>query len=122
MAQFQQLGVYKTLSDASREINNSIRYDMTKDAKCDIGDEIRKLMRDMKYDIYLINSRQGSEKKPYMRNLMDKSYHLSILLNECVDYGYLKIRGKYSIHNALKNMKDFSSQLVRWSNFIKRTY
>jgi len=120
MAIFKKLDCYKDLSQASLEINRAIHYDMPKEARYDIGDEIRKILRDMKYLIYLINSRNDVEKIPYFEQLVDNYNHIRILLDECIENGFLKIKGKFSMAQPIKRLISFGKQISKWQAYTRK--
>lgn len=95
MSADEKLDVYAKVSDMSKYLRKSIEQ-MPKYYRYDIGDEIKKLLRDIKFKAYLLQWKDCSEELYFMLQ------HLKVLLDECIDDGILLMSGKYTIFEPRK--------------------
>ena len=95
MCENAKLDVFTKISDMSKYLRNSIKH-MPKYYRYDIGDEIRKLLRDMKYKAFLLQSEDCG------KELYNMAQHLKILLDECIEDQALLMKGPYTIFEPRK--------------------
>ena len=113
MGVFTTLQIYKDFTAMAKDLRRVIKR-MPKEYKYDIGDEIKKLLRDMKYQIYIVNNSKNEGKPEHLRCFIDMYNHLRILLEECIEDGVLQVKGKMSIALVIKRLIDINSQAKKW--------
>ncbi len=119
MGLFYKLDIYKETVAMAQELKPCLKK-MPKQIQYDIGDEILHLLRDMKYRIYLINTTVGEVKNQHFQTFIDMYNHLKILLDDCLQDGYLTLKGKYTIHQPLKRLDDIGKQVTKWQSYINK--
>lgn len=118
MSVFNKLEIYRQTSEMAKELKPSLKR-MPREYKFDIGNEIKRLVRDMKYQIYLINVRPDNEKLPYLKTFIDMYNHLKILIDDCLEDNVLSLKGKYTIYSPLKRLKSIGEQANKWKRYIE---
>lgn len=120
MGVFTTLQIYKDFTAMAKDLRRVIKR-MPKEYKYDIGDEIKKLLRDMKYQIYIVNNSKNEGKPEQLRCFIDMYNHLRILLDECIEDGVLQVKGKMSIALVIKRLIDINSQAKKWKNYVENS-
>lgn len=118
MASFNKLEIYKEITDMSKELRRSIN-NMDRFHKFSIGERILNLLIDIKYQVYMCNTRKEFEKLDEMRKLRDLLTHLQICLNDCVEDGVLLLKTKFSIQLPLKRLHNIITQAIKWENYSR---
>lgn len=95
MSEDVNLDVYVKASDMSKYLRASIKR-MPNYYRYDIGDEIKKLLRDIKFKALLLQYTDCKEELYFML------LHLKLLLDECIDDGILPMKGPYTIYEPRK--------------------
>lgn len=88
--------------------------------KYDDGDEMRKLLRQIRFNIYTINSHDDKEKYPYIVDLLNKLVMLKIIIDELIEDNVFKLVGKGNIVNDIKLLGKITLQATKWRNYTKR--
>lgn len=118
MGLFNKLEIYRETNEMAKELKVSIRR-MPREFKFDIGNEIKRLLRDMKYQIYLINVHSDEEKLSYIKDFIDMYNHLKILIDDCLEDDVLQLKGKYTIYSPLKRLKSIGEQANKWKRYVE---
>lgn len=95
MSENVSLDVFAKISDISKYLRKSIKA-MPKYYQYSEGDEIKKLLRDMKFKAYLLQYQDCGEELYFM------AQHLKILLDECLEEKALLMKGPYTIYKPRK--------------------
>lgn len=120
MASYNNLEIYRQSSDMSKELRRSIN-NMPRQYKFNIGMRIINLLSDIKYQIYLCNTRFNEERLVEIRKLKDMLAHLKIYLEECIEDKVLLLNTKFSIQTPLKRLNDTITQIKKWEMYTKQT-
>lgn len=118
MSSFNKLEIYREMKDMAKEFRYAIS-NMPKLYKYNIGMRIINLLTDMKYQIYLCNTRRDEEKLKEMRTLKDQLAHLKIYLEECLEDHILHLKTKYSIQLLLRRLNNIISQANKWESYTR---
>lgn len=92
----------------AKEFRRSI-CKMPMDARNDVGTEIRSTLRQLKYETYLAIKSQYDNKD----NLIDLLNKVKILVDECLEDGFLLVKGPYTIIQPRKRLKEILEQLEK---------
>ena len=87
----------------------------------DSGDEMRKLLRDIRFSIYEVNSHSDQDKEQYLIELIRKFVKLKILIDDAVENEALKISGKKNVVACIKQLRNVTSQAMKWKNYIQKS-
>ena len=109
MGKFVDLGVYQETIEIGKSLKHVI-LTIPKDYRYDLGVEIKRLIRDIKYQIYLTNCRTDNEKIVYVDELQNMVNHLKILIDDGIEDNIFFFKGKNSIANALAHLKELTLQ------------
>ena len=85
-----KLDIFVKISDMSRYLRESINH-MPKEYRYDIGIDIKKLLREMKYKALLLQTADCSHE------LYLDTQRLKLLLDECIEDKVLLMKGKFNI-------------------------
>lgn len=118
---YRELDIFKEFSDLSRELRESIQQ-MKRYYRFDIGDEIRRLLREIKYKISDINSSPNNCKLEKLVSLCSLLDHLEIALSDCIEEGSLSLKGRYNINLPLSRLVNVKTQATNWKNYIEDKY
>ena len=118
---YRELDIFKEFSDLSRELRESIQQ-MKRYYRFDIGDEIRRLLREIKYKISDINSSPNKCKLEKLVSLCSLLDHLEIALSDCIEEGSLSLKGRYNINLPLSRLVNVKTQATNWKNYIEDKY
>lgn len=88
----------------------------------DVGDEIRRLLREIKYKISDINSSPNNCKLEKLVSLCSLLNHLEIALSDCIEEGSLSLKGRYNINLPLSRLANVKTQATNWENYIEDKY
>ena len=88
--------------------------------KYDDGDEMRKLLRQIRFNVYTINSHDDKEKYLYIVDLLNKLVMLKIIVDELIEDNVFKLVGKGNIVNDIKLLGKITLQATKWRNYTKR--
>lgn len=113
MPSFNDLSIYKELNELSKELRKRIRQ-MPKEYKFEIGNDMKKLLRRMRYQIYLINSHDNSVKPKFFHEFINMQVNLKIHLDECIEDNIFTFSGKFSIALPLKRLTEIRRQTKKW--------
>ena len=120
MALYNDLEIYKDTLVLSKCLRQRIYKLTNKYYKFGIGEEICRLLRSIKFQICRINARSNDKKLPYLVELTEQLHHLSILIEECVEDGVLKLSGKGNILNAMKMLTKVKKQTTLWRKSVEK--
>jgi hypothetical protein len=118
---YRELDIFKEFSDLSREPRESIQQ-MKRYYRFDVGDEIRRLLREIKYKISDINSSPNNCKLEKLVSLCSLLNHLEIALSDCIEEGSLSLKGRYNINLPLSRLANVKTQATNWENYIEDKY
>ena len=118
---YRELDIFKEFSDLSRELRESIQQ-MKRYYRFDVGDEIRRLLREIKYKISDINSIPNNCKLEKLVSLCSLLNHLEIALSDCIEEGSLSLKGRYNINLPLSRLANVKTQAINWKNYIEDKY
>lgn len=118
MAAFDRLEIYREVKDMSKEFRYSIS-NMPRFYKFGIGSRILGLLIDIKYQIYLCNSRRGENKLEAMHTLREQLTFLKILIDECLEDKVLLLKTKFSIQQPLRRLHNIISQSIKWEKYTQ---
>lgn len=118
---YTELEIYTEAMQMSREIRESVKH-MKRYYRFDVGDEIRQMLRDMKYIISDIHSKPNKCKYDPLCLLVDKINHLEIALTDCLEDEALSLRGRYNISLPLQRLDKIKSQAEHWKSYIHDKY
>lgn len=118
---YRELEIFKEFSDLSRKLRESIQQ-MKRYYRFDVGDEIRRLLREIKYKISDINSSPNNCKLEKLVNLCSLLDHLEIALGDCIEEGSLSLKGRYNINLPLSRLMNVKTQATNWKNYIEDKY
>lgn len=116
---FHELTIYKDIIDLSKFLHKRINK-MPRFYKFDIGEDMKKLIREIRYYIYLINSHEDKEKYPLICQLLNKLVFLKIMIDELVEDHIFVLNGKGNIIQAIKLLTEITTQATKWRNYTKR--
>ena len=112
------LQIYKDVVELSKQLNTRIKQ-MDAYYRRDSGDEMRKLLREIKLNIYDINIHTDKEKLVYLNDLIRNFVRLKILMDDAIENGGFRITGKKNVVSCIKKLSDVTSQATKWRNYIK---
>ena len=118
---YRELDIFKEFSDLSREPRESIQQ-MKRYYRFGVGDEIRRLLREIKYKISDINSSPNNCKLEKLVSLCSLLNHLEIALSDCIEEGSLSLKGRYNINLPLSRLANVKTQATNWENYIEDKY
>ena len=116
---FHQLEIYKDIFDMSKILHKHINK-MPRYYKYDSGDEIRKLLRQIRYSVYLINSHSDKDKFELICHLLDKLVLLKIIIDELIEDKIFLFDGKGNIINIIILLTKITKQATKWKNYMKK--
>ena len=116
---FYDLQIYKDVVELSKMLNRRIKQ-MDIYYRRDSGDEMRKLLRDIRFSIYEVNSHSDQDKEQYLIELIRKFVKLKILIDDAVENEALKISGKKNVVACIKQLRNVTSQAMKWKNYIQK--
>ena len=116
---FHQLEIYKDIVDMSKILRKHIDK-MPRYYKYDCGDEIRKLLRHIRYNVYLINSHCDNYKYDLICKLLDKIVLLKIIIDELIEDNIFLLSGKGNITNVIVLLTKVTKQATKWRNYMKK--
>lgn len=119
MASYNNLEIYRQTNDMSKELRRSIN-NMPRQYKYNIGMRIINLLSDIKYQIYLCNTRFNEERLNEIKGLKDMLAHLKIYIDECVEDKILLLNTKFSIQIPLKRLNEIIKQTKKWEMYTKQ--
>ena len=117
---FYDLQIYKDVVELSKMLNRRIKQ-MDIYYRRDSGDEMRKLLRDIRFSIYEVNSHSDKDKEQYLIELIRKFVKLKILIDDAVENEALKISGKKNVVACIKQLRNVTSQAMKWKNYIQKS-
>ena len=117
---FYDLQIYKDVVELSKMLNRRIKQ-MDIYYRRDSGDEMRKLLRDIRFSIYEVNSHSDQDKEQYLIELIRKFVKLKILIDDAVENEALKISGKKNVVACIKQLRNVTSQAMKWKNYIQKS-
>ena len=117
---FYDLQIYKDVVELSKMLNRRIKQ-MDIYYRRDSGDEMRKLLRDIRFSIYEVNSHSDQDKEQYLIELIRKFVKLKILIDDAVENEALKISGKKNVIACIKQLRNVTSQAMKWKNYIQKS-
>lgn len=117
---FYDLQIYKDVVELSKMLNRRIKQ-MDIYYRRDSGDEMRKLLRDIRFSIYEVNSHSDQDKEQYLTELIRKFVKLKILIDDAVENEALKISGKKNVVACIKQLRNVTSQAMKWKNYIQKS-
>lgn len=117
---FYDLQIYKDVVELSKMLNRRIKQ-MDIYYRRDSGDEMRKLLRDIRFSIYEVNSHSDQDKEQYLIELIRKFVKLKILIDDAVENEALKISGKKNVVACIKQLRNVTSQATKWKNYIQKS-
>jgi hypothetical protein len=115
---FYDLQIYKDLVELSKTLNVRIKQ-MDSYYRRDSGDEMRKLLRDIRFSVYEANCHPDEEKEKYITELIRKFVKLKILIDDAIENGGFKISGKKNVVICIKQLRNVTSQATKWKNYIR---
>ena len=118
---YRELEIFKEFSDLSKELRKSIQQ-MKRYYRFDVGDEIRRLLRKIKYKISDISSSPNNCKLEKLVSLCSLLDHLEIALSDCIEEGSLSLKGRYNINLPMSRLANVKSQAANWRNYIGDKY
>ena len=93
MKKYNESEIFTEVSLMSSELRLSIKQ-MNRYYRYDVGDEIRKTLREIKY---ILSDIHRNPNNCYKSDLLEKLDHLEIALNDCIEDGALSLSGRYNI-------------------------
>lgn len=117
---FYDLQIYKDVVELSKMLNRRIKQ-MDIYYRRDSGDEMRKLLRDIRFSIYEVNSHSDQDKEQYLIELIRKFVKLKILIDDAVENEALKISGKKNVVACIKQLRNVTSQAMKWKNYMQKS-
>ena len=90
---YNELEIYTEISLMSKELRDSI-LQMKRYYRFDVGDEIRSLLRELKYLVSDIHQKPNTCKYLPLCELQSKLNHLEIALSDCLEDRALKLEGR----------------------------
>ena len=85
-----KLDIFVKVSDMSKVLRKSINH-MPKEFRYDIGIDIKKLLREMKYKAFLLQTKDCCEA------LYFDAQRLKLLVDECIEDEVLLMKGEFTI-------------------------
>ena len=116
---FYDLQIYKDMVELSKTLNLLIKQ-MDVYYRRDSGDEMRRLLRDIRFNIYEVNCHPDEEKEPYLSELIRKFVRLKILVDDAVENGGFRMTGKRNIVVCIKQLRNVTSQATKWKSYIRK--
>ena len=116
---YYELQLYKDLTEFSKILNKRIKQ-LEIYYRRDSGDEMRKLLRELKFNIYTINSLPVQERKSSMDTLVRNLVKMKILIDDTVDNGGFKLTGRGNVVECIKQLSNITEQAVKWRNSTGR--
>ena len=119
---YKELNIYSEVSFMSKELRTSIKQ-MSRYYRYDVGDEIREMLRQIKYVISDIHQLPNTEiKYNKICDLIDKLNHLDIALTDCIEDEALSLGGPHSIAIPLNRLRSVLEQADKWKNYVYDKY
>lgn len=118
---YQELEIYTQISLMSKELRESI-LQMKRYYRFDVGDEIRGLLRSIKYTVSDIHRKPNNCKYPLICQLISQIDHLEIALSDCIEDGALWLDGRYNISMPLTRLDNIRNQAESWKEYISDRY
>lgn len=115
---FYDLEIYKEVVEFSKTLNKRIKQ-MDAYYRRDVGDEMRKHLRKIRYNIYEINCHTDNEKLPYLDELIKKLVWMKILIDDAIENDALRLTGKKNVIICIKQLKEITSQATKWRKYIR---
>lgn len=119
---YSELEIFSEASSMSAELRESIKQ-MSRYYRFDIGDELRKLLRQIKY---LIADASGKieikSKYEAVQELLETISHIEIALQDCLEDNALSVSGRYNINQPLIRLSKIKDQATRWRNYLHDVY
>ena len=119
---YTELEIFKEFSDLSRELRFSIKNHMKRYDKFDVGDEIKRLLRQIKFVISDANSLPNNCKLPKLEELCSLLKHLEISLSDCIEDGSLSLSGRFNINLPLSRLENVKNQANSWKDYVEDKY
>lgn len=76
---------------------------------------------DIRFSIYEVNSHSDQDKEQYLIELIRKFVKLKILIDDAVENEALKISGKKNVVACIKQLRNVTSQAMKWKNYIQKS-
>ena len=106
------LQLFKEISQMNKEFRYSILHSMPKEYRFDVGAEILKLMREIKFTIYKSVRFSKVALDCNSRDiLIEMLLHLKIEIDDCCEDGLLSVKGSYTIVPPRKRLMEILQQL-----------
>lgn len=118
---YNELEIYTEISLMSKELRDSI-LQMKRYYRFDVGDEIRSLLRELKYLVSDIHQKPNTCKYLLLCELQSKLNHLEIALSDCLEDRALKLEGRYNISSPLSRLAIIKRQAESWKSYIGDKY
>lgn len=119
---YSELEIFSEASSMSAELRESIKQ-MSRYYRFDVGDELRKLLRQIKY---LIADASGKieikGKYEEVQELLETISHIEIALQDCLEDNALSVSGRYNINQPLIRLSKIKDQATRWRNYLHDVY
>ena len=115
---YQELKIFKEFSDLSRELRFSIKQ-MKRCDKFDVGEDIKRQLRQIKYMISDINSMPNNCKLDKLSTLLSQLDHLEIAISDCVEDWSLSLYGRYNINLPLSRLENVKTQATNWKKYVE---
>lgn len=119
---YSELEIFSEASSMSAELRESIKQ-MSRYYRFDVGDELRKLLRQIKY---LIADASGKieikGKYEAVQELLETISHIEIALQDCLEDSALSVSGRYNINQPLIRLSKIKDQATRWRNYLRDVY
>ena len=119
---YSELEIFSEASSMSAELRESIKQ-MSRYYRFDVGDELRKLLRQIKY---LIADASGKieikGKYEAVQELLETISHIEIALQDCLEDNALSVSGRYNINQPLIRLSKIKDQATRWRNYLHDVY
>lgn len=119
---YSELEIFSEASLMSGELRESIQQ-MPRRFRFDVGDELRKLLRQVKY---LIADASGKielkGKYKATQELLETISHIEIALQDCIEDNALSMNGRYNINQPLLRLGKIKDQATRWRNYLHDVY
>lgn len=118
---YNELRIYTEVSLMAQELRFSIGQ-MKRCYRFDVGDEIRQILRQIKYTISDIHQKPNSCKYGGICDLINLINHLEIALNDCLEDNALSLSGRYNIFSPLQRLDSIKQQADDWRTYIYDKY
>lgn len=104
--------LFEEIASIAKDIRYSILHSMPKEYRMEIGNEIRSLLRTLKFRAYSVSKYgRGTLDCNSIDYLTDTIVKLKINLDDCLEDGLLLDKGPYTIIPARKRLMEVSERI-----------